>query len=182
MYDEYYKIQKRGYTDAEFKSMAEKIAGKSLDEIYSKYINGTEPIHFNSYLGYAGLYLVDEDKGKENPALGVATAVKDGKLIITAVQRGSAAWNDGLNVNDELIGLDDYRVTGATDTKGVSDLVKNISSRKVGDKVKATISRDGIIKIIDITIRQATGGKYRIEIDKSATNEQLAIRTKWLSL
>jgi predicted metalloprotease with PDZ domain len=31
MYNEYYKNQKRGYTDAEFKAMAEKIAGKSFD-------------------------------------------------------------------------------------------------------------------------------------------------------
>lgn len=182
MYDEYYKNKKRGYTDAEFKAMAEKIAGKSLDDIYRKYINGTEPISFNSYLGYAGLYLVNEYEGKENPSLGVATAVKDGKVIITAVQRGSAAWNDGLNVNDELIAINDYRITGATDTKGVSDLVKNISSKKVGEKIKAIISRDGIIKTVDITIARAVAGKYSIEIDKSATDEQLAIRKIWLSL
>ena len=182
MYDEYYKNKKHGYTDAEFKAMAEKIAGKSLDDIYRKYINGTEPISFNSYLGYAGLYLVNEYEGKENPSLGVATAVKDGKVIITAVQRGSAAWNDGLNVNDELIAINDYRITGATDTKGVSDLVKNISSKKVGEKIKAIISRDGIIKTVDITIARAVAGKYSIEIDKSATDEQLAIRKIWLSL
>ena len=182
MYDEYYKKQKRGYTDAEFKVMAEKIAGKSLDEIYNKYINGTEPISFNSYLGHAGLYLINDYEGKENPSLGVATAVRDGKLIITAVQRGSAAWNDGLNVNDELIAINDYRITGAADTKGVSDLVNTISSKKIGEKIKATISRDGIIKILDITIAKAIGGKYRIEIDKSATDEQLAIRKIWLSL
>ncbi len=182
MYDEYYKNKTRGYTDAEFKAMAEKIAGKSLDDIYRKYINGTESISFNSYLGYAGLYLVNEYEGKENPSLGVATAVKDGKVIITAVQRGSAAWNDGLNVNDELIAINDYRITGATDTKGVSDLVKNISSKKVGEKIKAIISRDGIIKTVDITIARAVAGKYSIEIDKSATDEQLAIRKIWLSL
>ena len=98
------------------------------------------------------------------------------------MQRGSAAWNDGLNVNDELIAINDYRITGAADTKGVSDLVNTISSKKIGEKIKATISRDGIIKILDITIAKAIGGKYRIEIDKSATDEQLAIRKIWLSL
>lgn len=182
MYDEYYKKQKRGYTDAEFKAMAEKIAGKSLDEIYSKYINGTEPISYNSYLGHAGLYLVNDNAGKTIPELGAATAVKDGKLIITTVLRGSAAWNEGLNVNDELIAIDNYRITGATDSKGVSDLTKNISRKKPGEKIKATISRDGLIRTIDVTITQATSGKYRIEIDKNATAEQIEIRKKWLSL
>ncbi|MEJ6981678.1 PDZ domain-containing protein [Pedobacter sp. P351] len=182
MYDEFYKNQKRGYTDAEFKAMAEKIAGKSLDEIYTKYINGTEPISFNSYLGHAGLYLVNDYAGKPNPSLGIATAVRDGKVVITAVQRGSAAWNDGLNVNDELIAIDDYRITGVADSKGITDLAKHIAVKKTGDKLTAIISRDGIIRTIEVTITQATSGKYRIEIDKSATTEQLAIRKKWLSL
>jgi hypothetical protein len=31
MYDEYFVKKARGYTDAEFKAMVEKIAGKSFD-------------------------------------------------------------------------------------------------------------------------------------------------------
>ncbi|MBC8054372.1 MAG: M61 family metallopeptidase [Sphingobacteriaceae bacterium] len=182
MYDEYYKKQKRGYTDAEFKAMAEKIAGKSLDEIYNKYINGTEPISFNSYLGYAGLYLVNDNAGKSIPTLGIATAVRDGKLIITSVQRGTAAWADGLNVNDELIALDDYRMTGAADPKGVTDIARIVSGKKVGEKLKATISRDGIIQNINVTLTQNPGARYRIEVDKNTTAEQMEIREKWLSL
>jgi predicted metalloprotease with PDZ domain len=95
MYDEYYKNQKRGYTDVEFRAIAEKIAGKSLDEIYSNYVNGTEPIKFNKYLGYAGLYLVNDNAGKSTPTLGATIVVRDGKVIVTSVVRGSAAWKDG---------------------------------------------------------------------------------------
>ena len=182
MYDEYYKKQKRGYTDAEFKAMAEKIAGRSLDEIYNKYVNGTEPISFNSYLGHAGLYLVNENNGRQNPSLGVATAIKDGKVMITYVVRESAAWNDGINVNDELIAIDDYRMTGAADSKGVNDITKAIASKKVGEKIKVTISRDGLIKTLDVKLTAANSARYRIEADKNATVEQLAIRQKWLSL
>jgi predicted metalloprotease with PDZ domain len=36
MYNEYYKIRKRGYTDAEFKLAFEKFAGKNLDDFYKK--------------------------------------------------------------------------------------------------------------------------------------------------
>lgn len=182
MYDEYYKKQGRGYTEAEFKAMAEKIAGKSLDDIYNKYVNGTEPINYNSYLGHAGLYLVDDNANRSLPTLGTATVVRDGKLIITAVQRGTAAWIDGLNVNDEIIAIDGYRITGAADSRGVTDLGRAISARKVGDKLKVTISRDGVMRDIDVTLTQNPGGRYRIEVDKDATAEQLAIREKWLSL
>ena len=182
MYDEYYKKQKRGYTDAEFKAMAEKIAGKSLDEIYSKYINGTEPISYNTYLGHAGLFLVNDNAGREIPYLGAATAVKDGKLMITAVVRGTAAWNNGLNVNDELIAIDDYRITGVPDAAGQTDLATLVASKRVGDRIKVTISRDGRIQTIPVTLTEATSGRYRIEADRNATEQQLAIRKKWLDL
>ncbi|HEY0056125.1 MAG TPA: PDZ domain-containing protein [Pedobacter sp.] len=181
MYDEYYKKQKRGYTDAEFRTMAEKIAGKSLNEIYTKYINGTEPINFNNYLGHAGLYLINDNAGKSIPTLGTATAVRDGKVIVTSVVRGTAAWNNGISVNDEIIGIDNIRMTGATDAGG-SDLAKAISSKKVGEKIKVTISRDGLIQDLSVTITANTSARYRIDVDKNATAEQMAIREKWLSL
>jgi predicted metalloprotease with PDZ domain len=181
MYEEYYKKQKRGYTDAEFKAMAEKIAGKSLEEIYSKYINGTEPINFNTYLGHAGLYLINDNAGKSIPTLGTATAIRDGKVIVTSVVRGSAAWNNGISVNDEIIGIDNNRITGATDAGG-SDLAKAVSSKKVGEKIKVTISRDGIMQDLMVTITPSTSARYRFDVDKNATAEQFAIREKWLSL
>ncbi|HEY1056686.1 MAG TPA: peptidase M61, partial [Emticicia sp.] len=79
MYDEYYKNQKRGYTDAEFRAMAEKLAGKSFDKIYADYINGTLPIDYNNYLEYAGLHLVNDNAGKNEPYLGIAAAATNGK-------------------------------------------------------------------------------------------------------
>lgn len=182
MYDDFYKKQNRGFTDAEFKAAAEKVAGVSLDEIYNNYINGTKPILFDKYLGYAGLYLADENAGEEIPMLGTSTQVRDGKVIITYVARGSAAWIDGLNVNDELIAIDDTRITGAADANNVTDVLKIVSNRKVGDKIKVLLSRDGIVQQLEVRLTKNPGGRYRIEIDKNATREQLAIREKWLSL
>ncbi len=176
MYEEYYKKQKRGYTDAEFKVMAEKVAGKSLDKIYADYINGTNPINYPDYLGYAGLLLSNENQGKNTPYLGIASAVKEGQLTITHVSRGKAAWKDGLNVNDEIVGIDGYRITS------VDELDKMISSKKVGDKINVLISRDGILQTIEITLTANPNAKYKITVDDKASPEQLAVRKKWLKL
>ncbi|WP_423147411.1 M61 family metallopeptidase [Rubrolithibacter danxiaensis] len=176
MYDEYYKKQKRGYTDAEFKAMAEKIAGKSLDKIYTDYINGTKPIRFNDYLGYAGIYLTDANAGKNEPYLGIASTSKDGKFILTAVSRGSGAWKGGLNVNDELIAADDNRISSS------SDLDRIIATKKPGDKISFLISRDGLLQNLDITLGANPNTKFRAEVDYSATPEQVAVRKKWLDL
>ena len=182
MYDEYYKKQERGFTDAEFKAMAEKIAGKSLDKIYNDYVNGTQPINYNTHLGPAGVYLINETAANR-PYLGVSTQIRDGKLTITSVARGSAAWNDGLNVNDEIIAVDGYRTTGAHDSAvRMSDLDRAISIKKVGEKTDILISRDGILQTVEVILTPNPNTRYRLEIDPNANPEQVALRNKWLKI
>jgi len=183
MYDEYYKKQKRGFTDAEFKAMAEKIAGKSLEKIYNDYVNGTQPINFNNYLGHAGFYVTDDNKAKSTPYLGASTALRDGKVIVTSVARGGSAWNSGLNVNDEIIAIDNNRITMAADpnTK-MTDMERSIVTKKVGDKVQMIISTDGLIQNLEVTLTANNTFKYRIVQDKDATEDQLLIRRRWLAL
>jgi predicted metalloprotease with PDZ domain len=176
MYDEYYKRQKRGYSDAEFKAMAEKIAGKSFDKIYADYINGTKPINFSEYLGHAGIYVKNDNAGRTEPYLGIGFANKDGKLIITAVSRGSAAWRGGLNANDEIIAIDNNRISAQ------ADLDKIMAPRKVGEVLKFVVSRDGMLQEIAVTLQNTPNTRYRFEVDDSATPEQIAVRNKWLRL
>lgn len=176
MYDEYYKKQKRGYTSEEFKAMAEKISGLSLDNFYRDYVNGTAPLNYNVHLGHAGLNLINENESKNNPSAGIVAAVKDGKLLISTVYRGGAGWNSGLNVNDEIIAVDGYRVSS------VAEYDKVISLKKTGDKITVLVSRDGIIKSIELALVADSTGKFRIEADKNATAEQILIRKKWLNI
>ena len=173
MYDEYYTKQGRGFTDAEFKSMAEKIAGKSFDKIYNDYVNGTKMIDYNLILGYAGMELDNSAAQRNEPYLGVAAANRDGKVMVTSVSRNSPAWNDGLNVNDEIIGIDGYRV---------SDVDKSVAMKKVGDKIIVLVSRDGILRNLEVTLVRNPNLRNRIVPIDKPTAQQLKVRTKWLSL
>lgn len=181
MYEEYYKKQKRGYTSEEFKAMAEKVGGISLDEFYNKYVYGTAPLQYNVHLEHAGLMLINDNAGKNSPSLGITTAIKDNRFVITYVARGGAGWNDGLNVNDEIVAVDGFRVTGAADGSRGTDLDKLIAAKKTGDKVSVLISRDGLMKTVEVSLTPSVTGKYRIVADSSANPEQLLIRKKWLS-
>ncbi|HCN83709.1 MAG TPA: peptidase M61, partial [Sphingobacteriaceae bacterium] len=179
MYDEYYKNQKRGYMDAEFKAMAEKLSGKSFDKIYNDYINGTQPIDYNTYLEYAGMRVLNDNAGKNEPYLGIAAAVNNGKVIITNVSRGSAAWKYGLNTNDELIGIDNQRIVNVSDPNS-SDINRIIAGKKVGDKIPVAVSRDGILQTLELTLGANPNVKYRFESVRNPTEAQLAVRKKWL--
>ncbi|NEU07528.1 M61 family metallopeptidase [Flavihumibacter sp. R14] len=173
MYDEYYTRQDRGYTDAEFKSMAEKIAGKSFDKIYNDYVNGTKVIDYTQILGYAGLALENTAGQKSEPYIGATTSGRDGKITINNVSRNSPAWISGLNVNDEIIAIDGFRVT---------DLEKMISLKKAGDKITVLISRDGVLKNIELNLEKNQALKYRIIAVEDPTSLQLKVRSKWLKL
>jgi len=170
MYDTYYKGLKRGYTDAEFKAGFEKFAGKKLTDFYAKYINGLDAIDYNKYLGYAGYKLNDELASTNEPTLGVFTNTRN---IITTVLRNGAGWVDGLNVGDVITHIDDTPVT---------DLAAAIKSKKVGDKIVVTVSRDGQAYKIPVTLKRNDTVKYSITELPNATPQQLAVRKKWLQL
>ena len=173
MYNEYYKVKKRGYTDAEFKAGVEKFAGKNLDEFYAKYINGVDDIDYNKYLGYAGYKVVDEYEGLNAPDLGIRTTTVGGKLKVAAVLRGTSGWFDGINVNDELVSIDGVP---ATDPKTLID------GKQVGDKIQVVVIRDGRQLTLPVTLLRVTLKKYHIESVTEPTTSQIIVRKKWLKI
>jgi predicted metalloprotease with PDZ domain len=173
MYNTYYKTKKRGYTDAEFKQGLEKFAGRNLEEFYKKYIYGLDDIDLGKYLGYAGYQVKDEFAGNNDPALGVATVTSNGKIFVTGVARNSAAWVDGINVNDEIVSIDTVKVT---------DMNTILNGKKPGDKVSVSVLRDGLPLTLPVTLLKKTQVKYKIESVPQPTDQQMLVRKKWLSL
>ena len=173
MYNEYYKVKKRGYADAEFKAGVEKLAGKNLDDFYAKYINGIDDIDYNKYLGYAGYKVVDEYEGLNAPDLGLRTTTVAGKLKVAAVLRGTSSWVDGINVNDELVSIDGVP---ATDPKTLID------GKQVGDKIQVVVMRDGRQLTLPVTLLKVTLKKYHIESVTEPTASQMTVRKKWLKI
>jgi predicted metalloprotease with PDZ domain len=60
LYREFYQQKGRGFTEAEFRAIAERIAGVSLGE-YFEYVNTVKPPDYKKYFGYAGLDVKVED-------------------------------------------------------------------------------------------------------------------------
>ncbi len=180
MYDEYYVKQKRGYTDKEFKEMAEKIAGHSLNDIYENYVNGLKTIDYDKYLNYAGLGIKNEAEKSIEPFLGISTSLREGKMYISQVARGSGAWNDGLNVNDEILSIDSYQIKNTR--AGSVEMLKYIATRKVGEKVKVTVIRDGMEKAVEVSLGKSPSLKYSISPIENPSAQQLAVRKRWLKL
>ncbi|AOM77031.1 M61 family metallopeptidase [Pedobacter steynii] len=170
------KTLKRGYTDAEFKAMVEKISGKSFTDFWAKYVNGTHPVEYDKYFGYAGINIKNQNEGNNIPYIGVASKKTEGRIIISAVSRNSAAWVDGLNVNDEVISVDGVGVEAALERMPV------ITSKKPGDMVTVKVKRDGIEKDIKLTLKASPNIKLVAEIEGNATESQVLVRKRWMGL
>jgi predicted metalloprotease with PDZ domain len=181
MYDEYFVKKARGYTDAEFKAMVEKIAGKSFDSMYADYINGVKTIDYNTYLNYAGLALIDDAASVNDAYLGAATSLKDGKIIISKVSRESPAWLAGLNVNDEILSMNDQQINKDSDPR-LSEVDKFIANKRVGDQVKVLVNRDTQMLNIDVVLVRNPNHKFRIAPLEATTPAQVAVMKRWLKI
>jgi len=181
MYDQYFVRKSRGYTDAEFKAMAEKIAGKSFDLMYVDYIHGVKTIDYNKYLNYAGLTLIDDAVSAKDAYLGAVTSLKDAKIIIRNVSRQSPAWVGGLNVNDEILAMNDHRINNVSDPR-LSEVDKFIANKGIGDKVRILVNRDSQLLYIDVVLVRNPNHKFRIAPPEAATPAQVAVMKRWLKI
>lgn len=174
MYDQYYKKLGRGYSDAEFKTMVEKISGISFTPFWNTYVNSTDPIDYEKYFKYAGIKIINENAGQQIPYFGIATKKTEGRVLITAVSRASGGWAAGLNVNDEVISVDGNPAEASIDKMAV------FISKKVGDSLTFTVRRDGLLKDIVMKIVANPNVKLVATVDEQASELQKAVRKGWL--
>ncbi|RYY21807.1 MAG: M61 family peptidase, partial [Sphingobacteriaceae bacterium] len=172
-YNRYYKTENRGYTEQEFRAALEEIAGCGLNHIYEQYINGLEDLDYNHYLGYAGLRLRVCAPESKLPATGFTAALNNGKLLVNYVERNTAAWHAGINVNDELLAVNGNRI---------HDLEKSLQHQLPGDSIEITLIRDGRLLQIPLTLQHQHKIKYSIEEVAEVAEWQMAVRNKWLKL
>jgi predicted metalloprotease with PDZ domain len=170
MYEAYYKKLGRGYTDAEFKAMVEKVSGISFTNFWKKYVNGTDPIEYSKYFAYAGITVTDENAGNAIPYLGVASKKVEGKMVVSSISRNSAAWDGGLNFNDVLISVDGLPIDSSLEKMPI------IASHKVADVITVTVRRDGILKDLKLTLKANPNLKLIAKLNEDATEAQLRVR------
>jgi predicted metalloprotease with PDZ domain len=170
------KTQGRGYTDAEFKAMVEKVSGISFTEFWNKYVTGTASVDYATYFSYAGVTVKNENEGQSTPYLGVASRKVEGRMFITAVSRNSAAWTAGLNVNDELISINGVPVEAAIER------MPELTGKKVGDVVNIKVGRDGKLVDFAVTLKASPNIRLVAQINENATPAQKAVLKRWTGI
>lgn len=170
LYQEYYKKQGRGFSDEEFQKTVETVAGKSMTDFFQKYIYGTKTIPYSTYFEAVGMKITDKNAENTMPYLGADCRTG---LKISSVLRDSPAYNDGLNVGDEILQIDGSKP---------EELTKLISSKKIGDVIEVKVRRDGLEKKYNVTLQRNPIKSFSIEPLENQTSEQKELYKKWLFL
>ena len=162
-----------GYSELDFQKICIKFGGTKVSNIFKDHIYDTKNYipTLNSLLSQIGLELIE----KKNPNLsaqyfGFITMEENNKIIIKKIEPNSAADNQGIGCNDEIVEIEN---------KCIDDNLNNIL-KKCNEKVIFKIRNKFSEKIHTIKI----GNYYKLlEIKKikKINNKQIFLQKKWLN-
>jgi len=173
LYVEFFK-KNRNYTPADFQKACELMAGASLEDFFNRYVRGTEELNYSVALEAAGLRLDTTSTGAdEKVAFGADVADEEGRLMVRRVYAGSPAYEQGLNAGDQIVALDNMRVTKDFFTARMAE-------KKPGDLVTLTIFRFDDLSNLLIKLGERREGTFRIVPLTNQTEAQKRVYRSWL--
>jgi predicted metalloprotease with PDZ domain len=173
LYTEFFK-KNRNYGPADFQKASELMAGSSLEDFFTKYVRGTEELNYDAALEAAGLRLDTGVGPVEKVYFGADVVQDEDRLIVRRVYAGSPAYEHGLNAGDQIVALDNMRVT--------RDFFEaRIAEKKPGDLISLTIFRFDDLSTLPIKLGGRREGTYRIVPLPKQTEAQKRVYKSWLT-
>jgi predicted metalloprotease with PDZ domain len=173
LYHDFYKVKGAGITNEDLKSAMEKAGNMNLDRFYNEYVYGTSEMDFAEYLNYAGIQLIDVNKGKSVNSLGATLTEEKGNLIIGTMLRDGAAHESGLSPGDELISLNGFRV----DKQNLQGILNQFG---IHESVSVVYCRDGLVSERKVVIKADKRVAYTHKISTNKSRQQDAVFKAWL--
>ena len=163
----------RGYTPAEFRASAEQVAGVSLASFWENGVDGTVELDYSEALEAFGLRFRSFAQSGGRPWIGAATRNDAGRLVVSQVRRDSPAQAGGLNVDDEILAIDEFRVR--------ADRLENrLEQYHAGDRISMLIARREQLLRLEITLGVEPPRAWRLEVNPSAPQRAQQWRERWL--
>jgi predicted metalloprotease with PDZ domain len=168
----------RGFTEHEFRSLVEEVAAASLDQFWASALESTDELDYANALELIGLRFrvpaPEAGRTALRATLGAVTKIDDGRLVVSQVRRGTPAHQAGLNVDDEILAIDDFRVRP-------EHLDGRLEQYVPGDRVSILAARRDRVFSLDLMLGAEPQKAWQLEVDPSATDSQRAVLDFWLA-
>jgi predicted metalloprotease with PDZ domain len=163
----------RGFTPDEFRQVAEQVAGTPLAGFWDANIEGTAELEYEEALQTLGLRFRPAAAVSTRAWLGITTRNDAGRLLVSQVRRETPGIAAGLNVDDEILAIDDFRVRA-------DQLNARLEQYRPGDKVVLLVARRDKLMRLDVTLGAEPPRSWRLEINPAATETQMTRQREWL--
>lgn len=171
LYNKYYKKEKRGFTEDEFRKEAEMMATVSLDDFFD-YIYTLKAVDYTTYLGYAGLQIDLAEKTIPGAWTGLSLRDRNDSLLVADVEWQSPAWNAGLRKGHVVLTLNGQKINAAA----YNDLLKNAAPGNL-IKITAATQKDAINSKLVVAAKKII--PYSISKISHPSPLQTAIYKSW---
>lgn len=161
-----------GFTPEQLEQVIESVAETSLKDFFQKYLYGTAELPYNQYLEPFGLKLVAETTD-ETPYLGCKVVSEKGREMIKFVETDSPAETAGLDINDELLALNGFKVTS-------DQFHERLKDYQPGDIVELTFFHQDLLRTCQVTLTNPRPNHYKIVSVAQPTPQQKRNFESWL--
>jgi predicted metalloprotease with PDZ domain len=96
-----------------------------------------------------------------------------GRLVIAQVRRDGPAMKAGLNVDDEILAMDDFRVRA-------DRLDARLQQYRAGEKVVMLVARREQLMRLEVTLDREPARSWRLEVAPAASSQQGQQLNRWL--
>jgi predicted metalloprotease with PDZ domain len=172
LYRTYDRGRKRGFTDAEFRSVCETAAGAALDEVFS-YAATTRDVDYAKYLAYAGWRVETAWQDAPGAFLGLDVQAAEGGLRVAGVTEGSPAEAAGLRPGDLVLEIDGARAA----VKGLSEA---LTAGKPGGILRLRAVGRGSERVLEMALVPARKPVYTIVPIDNPGSAEAALERGWL--
>jgi predicted metalloprotease with PDZ domain len=160
--------QDKPYRDSlDVRLTAERVAGGSFEDFFSKYVSHAEPLPYSRILSLAGLDL--RTAQRKRPVMGFFTERgASGEIIVRNVDPESAAAQAGLRSGDAILSWNG--------SEAPRNPERWVYSQKAGNVVHLQVRRDDREISIDFRIGEASETLYQVVEDAHASAKAKRIR------
>jgi predicted metalloprotease with PDZ domain len=103
----------------------------------------------------------------------MTTRTDAGRLVVSQIRRATPAYDAGLNVDDEILGIDEVRVRP-------EQFLARVGLYKPGDKVTFLVARRDQLKRLEVVFGAEPPRQWRLEANPGASPVQTQNRSRWL--
>lgn len=163
----------RGYTGEEIRAVINEVSGTSLDTWLQNALTTTEELDYHPALDWLGLVFGDGAATSPAAWMGATAKTDGGRIVLTQVLRDGPGAIAGLNVDDEILAWNGFRLRA-------DHWARRVDECRPGETVELLLARRDQLLPVTLQFGERPGRAWRLYPDPQASETQLTRLRKWL--